>query len=44
MSKRLFLWSIAIAVLVALPPLAIKLGEPFYIDLVRRIMILAIAA
>jgi len=32
------------AVLIALPPLATRLGEPFYIDLVRRIMILAIAA
>lgn len=30
--------------LIALPPLSTKLGEPFYIDLVRRIMILAIAA
>ena len=44
MNKRWLLWSVAIAVLIALPPLAIKLGEPFYIDLVRRIMILAIAA
>jgi len=42
--KRLVLWGVAIAVLIALPPLAIRLGEPFYIDLVRRIMILAIAA
>ena len=41
---RLILWSVAIAVLVALPPLAIRLGEPFYVDLVRRITILAIAA
>ena len=44
MNKRWLLWSVAIAALLALPPLAIKLGEPFYIDLVRRIMILAIAA
>jgi branched-chain amino acid transport system permease protein len=43
-SKRLFLWSLTALVLIALPPLAIRLGEPFYIDLVRRIMILAIAA
>ena len=44
MIKRWILWSLAIAALIALPPLAIKLGEPFYIDLVRRIMILAMAA
>ena len=44
MSKRSILWSVAIAVLIALPPLVTRLGEPFYIDLVRRIMILAIAA
>jgi branched-chain amino acid transport system permease protein len=42
--RRIFFWSIAILVLVALPPLAAALGEPFYVDLVRRIMILAIAA
>jgi len=42
--KSAILWGVAIAVLIALPLLAIKLGEPFYIDLVRRIMILAIAA
>jgi branched-chain amino acid transport system permease protein len=43
-SKRIFLWFVFVALLIALPPLAIRLGEPFYIDLVRRIMILAIAA
>jgi branched-chain amino acid transport system permease protein len=32
------------ALLAALPPLAIALGQPFYVDLVRRIMIFAIAA
>ncbi len=31
-------------VLLALPPLVIAIGQPFYLDLVRRIMILAIAA
>jgi branched-chain amino acid transport system permease protein len=41
---RIIGWSIGIALLVALPPLVIALGEPFYLDLVRRIMILAIAA
>ena len=38
------LWGVAIAALVALPPLAAALGQTYYIDLVRRIMILAIAA
>jgi len=32
-----------VLVLLALPPLVIALGQPFYLDLVRRIMILAIA-
>jgi branched-chain amino acid transport system permease protein len=44
MSKRFLFWSIAILALIALPPLATALGAPFYVDLVRRIMILAIAA
>jgi branched-chain amino acid transport system permease protein len=43
-SKRILLWMSFAVLLIALPPLAIKLGQPFYIDLVRRIMILAIAA
>jgi branched-chain amino acid transport system permease protein len=44
MKQRLILWGIAALVLIVLPPLVIKLGQPYYIDLVRRIMILAIAA
>jgi branched-chain amino acid transport system permease protein len=44
MSPRLILWAAATVALIALPPVVIALGEPFYIDLVRRIMILAIAA
>ena len=44
MRTRLILWAIALALLVALPPFVSWLGQPFYIDLVRRIMILAIAA
>ena len=44
MSARTILWSVFIAVLVALPPVAAALGKPFYLDLVRRIMIFAIAA
>ncbi|HEU5176616.1 MAG TPA: branched-chain amino acid ABC transporter permease [Burkholderiales bacterium] len=44
MSTRLILWAIAVLVLVALPPVMTAIGQTFYIDLVRRIMILAIAA
>ena len=44
MKTRLILWTIAIALLVALPPVMTAIGQTFYIDLVRRIMILAIAA
>ncbi len=44
MSMRLVLWVLGAALLAALPPLAIALGQPFYVDLVRRIMIFAIAA
>jgi len=44
MRKPLIFWGLLVVALVALPPLAAKLGQPFYIDLVRRIMILAIAA
>lgn len=41
---RKVLWGLAIAALLALPPVALELGQPYYIDLVRRIIILAIAA
>jgi branched-chain amino acid transport system permease protein len=44
MSTRFVLWIVSVALLVALPPAVIALGQPFYVDLVRRIMILAIAA
>jgi branched-chain amino acid transport system permease protein len=44
MPRRLFLWGFSILALIALPPAVMALGQPFYIDLVRRIMILAIAA
>ncbi len=43
-SGRALLWIVAVAALIALPPAVVALGQPFYIDLVRRIMILAIAA
>jgi branched-chain amino acid transport system permease protein len=42
--KNLFLWAIAVSALVALPPLMSALNQPFYVDLVRRVMIFAIAA
>jgi branched-chain amino acid transport system permease protein len=44
MTKRLVLWAVAVLVLIALPPFVLAIGQPFYLDLVRRIMILAIAA
>jgi branched-chain amino acid transport system permease protein len=44
MRARPLLWALFIAALVALPPVALALGQPFYLDLVRRIMIFAIAA
>jgi len=44
MSRALVFWIVAAVVLVALPPVATAVGQPFYIDLVRRILILAIAA
>ncbi|HYR34705.1 MAG TPA: branched-chain amino acid ABC transporter permease [Burkholderiales bacterium] len=44
MKPRLIGWSIAVVILVALPPVLLAIGQPFYLDLVRRIMILAIAA
>jgi branched-chain amino acid transport system permease protein len=43
-SKRIALWILAVTVLIALPPVMAAIGQTFYIDLVRRIMILAIAA
>jgi branched-chain amino acid transport system permease protein len=43
MGRYLF-WAVVIALLVLLPPVTLALGQGFYIDLVRRIMIFAIAA
>jgi branched-chain amino acid transport system permease protein len=43
MMRRL-LWTILIVALVALPPAMLAIGQPFYLDLVRRMMIFAIAA
>jgi branched-chain amino acid transport system permease protein len=44
MKLRTFLWGTAIVLLLALPPLVTALGQTYYIDLVRRMMILGIAA
>jgi branched-chain amino acid transport system permease protein len=44
MKTRLLLWAIAVLLLIALPPFVMAIGEPFYLDLTRRILILAIAA
>ena len=42
--NRRILWGVAIVLLAALPPVALALGQPYYLDLIRRIMIFAIAA
>ena len=44
MTPRLIGWTVGVLVLVALPHALQAMGQPFYIDLVRRIMILAVAA
>ena len=44
MKTRIVLWAATVVILAALPPVMSAIGQPFYIDLVRRIMILAIAA
>ena len=44
MKARLIGWIVATVVLAVLPPVLLALGQPFYVDLIRRIMILAIAA
>lgn len=43
-TRKSVFWIAALVVLVALPPLAAVLKQPFYLDLVRRVMIFAIAA
>jgi branched-chain amino acid transport system permease protein len=42
--KRKVFWAVAVLLLAALPPVALALGQPYYLDLFRRIMIFAIAA
>ncbi|MBV8030038.1 MAG: branched-chain amino acid ABC transporter permease [Betaproteobacteria bacterium] len=44
MNRASLFWIAAAIVLALLPPVASALAQPFYIDLVRRVMILAIAA
>ena len=44
MKRAALFWAAAALALIALPPVVSLIGEPYYIDLVRRIMILAIAA
>ena len=41
---RYLLWGSMVAALIAVPPLAALAGELYYIDLLRRVMIFAIAA
>src|ERR1044071_4837209 len=43
-TRRILLWIMFVLVLVALPPLATALGQTSYIDLVRGVLILSIAA
>jgi branched-chain amino acid transport system permease protein len=44
MTRKYLFWAVAIGLLLALPQFMVAIKQPFYIDLVRRIMILAIAA
>ncbi len=41
---RILFWTSLVVILVALPPVATALQQPFYLDLIRRVMIFAIAA
>jgi branched-chain amino acid transport system permease protein len=44
MNRRLAILSAGFLLLASVPPLAALLGQPFYVDLIRRVMIFAIAA
>jgi branched-chain amino acid transport system permease protein len=44
LKRNTVLWVLIAVLLLALPPVAMALGKGFYIDVVRRIMIFAIAA
>lgn len=41
---RVAFWTVLVTMLTLLPPVAAALQEPFYLDLVRKVMIFAIAA
>ncbi len=41
---RLLVWALIVAALLLLPPISLAVNEPFYLDLVRKVMIFAIAA
>ena len=42
--SRTIFWAVLVAVLALLPPLASAFDQPFYVELIRRVMIYAIAA
>jgi branched-chain amino acid transport system permease protein len=42
--RRYLFWGVVVLLLAALPPVTLAIGQGFYIDLVRRMMIFAIAA
>ena len=44
MNRRTIILAIVLLLLAAVPPIAVALNQPFYLDLLRRIMILSIAA
>ena len=44
MNRRTIILGIVLLLLAAVPPIAMALNQPFYLDLLRRIMILSIAA
>ena len=44
MSARTLILAACVLLLLAVPPLATLLGEPYYIDLLRRVMVFGIAA
>ena len=44
MKKGLLFWAVLVLALIALPTIVTQLGQTYYLDLVRRIMILALAA
>ena len=44
MSRRVIVLGVALLLLAAVPPIASMMNQPFYLDLLRRVMIFAIAA